>query len=97
MGLIVREPTNHRDDWYFCLTPLINSGSLMKKTRTVQYPNLPSVIWPIPLSDSLPVPSSPQHYELEIENAYSMEEESNNLTHSMIWLEDKYNKPHKLN
>ena len=76
--MVWREPTNHIDDCYFCLTPPIKAGLSMKKRGTVKYPNLPSAIRPIPHSDSLPVPTPPQHYELEVENEDSVEEEEPN-------------------
>ncbi|ESN93095.1 hypothetical protein HELRODRAFT_165255 [Helobdella robusta] len=63
-----REPKNHTDDCYFCLTPYVKAGLSMKKLGTVNYPNLPSAIRPIPHSDSLPVPTPSQSYEIEAEN-----------------------------
>jgi len=96
--MVWREPTNHTDNCYFCLTPPIKAGLSMKKRGTVQYPNLPSAIRPIPHSDSLPVPTPPQNYELEVENEDSVEEEEPNkpsTSHDPDFAE-KDDKPHRL-
>ena len=50
--MVWREPTGHVSDCYFCLT--IITGVTAKSKRTVQYPNLPSAIRPVPHSVKLP-------------------------------------------
>lgn len=81
--MVWREPTNHIDDCYCCLTQPIKVGLSMKKNRTVQYPNLPSAIRPIPHSDSLPVPTLPKNYELNVKNEDSVEEEVDNASSTL--------------
>jgi len=53
--MIWREPVNHVDDCYFCLTNI--TGMTKKKRRKICYPNLRSAIRPVPHSKDLPVPS----------------------------------------
>lgn len=96
--MVWREPTNHTDDCYFCLTPPIKAGLSMKKIRTVQYPNLPSAIRPIPHSDSLPVPTPPENCVFEVENEDSVEQEEPkkpSTSHDPDF-EGKDDKPHRL-
>ena len=55
---IWREPTNHANDCFFCMTNL----SAFKKTknrRNIIYPNIPSSLAPICHSDILPIPIPP--------------------------------------
>lgn len=40
MPVVWREPTNYTDGCFFRLIRPIKAGLLMKKPRTVQYPNL---------------------------------------------------------
>jgi hypothetical protein len=56
--MVWREPTNHVDDCYFCLTPPIKAGLSLKKIGTVKYANLPSAIRSIPHSSSYSTPNS---------------------------------------
>jgi len=52
--MVWREPKNHSDDCYFCS---VNFSGLTSKTRSsIQHPNLPSALQPIPHSNELPVP-----------------------------------------
>jgi len=51
------EPTDHASDRYFCLTSFI--GVTAKSKHTVQYPNLPSTMRPVPHSAELPGPKPP--------------------------------------
>ena len=57
-----REPTNHVSDCYFCLTSI--TGVTAKSKHTVQYPNLPSVMRPVPHSAELPVQKPPTNMML---------------------------------
>ena len=49
-----REPTNHTDDCYFCMTKVL--GFSKKSKHKIVYPSLPSAIRPVPHSEDLPVP-----------------------------------------
>ncbi|UYV83317.1 hypothetical protein LAZ67_23000493 [Cordylochernes scorpioides] len=52
--MIWREPEDHSSDCYFCLTK--TTGITSKSRHTVEYPDLPSAMRPVPHSDILPVP-----------------------------------------
>jgi len=60
--MVWREPTDHASDCYFCLTSI--TGVTEKSKHTVQYPNLPSAMKPVPQSAELPVPKPPTHMTL---------------------------------
>jgi hypothetical protein len=55
--IVWREPTDHVSDCYFCLASI--TGVTAKSKHTVQYPNLPSAMRPVPHSAELPVPKPP--------------------------------------
>ena len=60
--MVRREPRNHADDCYFCLTNVTGfNGSSRKK---IKYPNLQSAMRPVPHSDDLPVPTPPVNKDL---------------------------------
>lgn len=52
--MVWREPRNHVDDCYFCLTK--TSGYSKKTRHRITYPDLDSVTRPEPHSESVPVP-----------------------------------------
>jgi hypothetical protein len=54
------------------MVPPIQKGTTEKKTWTVQYPNIPSAIRPVPQGESLPIPEPPDSFSLD-----SDEEEKN--------------------
>ena len=60
--MVWREPTDHVSDCYFCLTSI--TGVTAKSKHTVQYPNLPSAMKPLPHSSELPVPKPPTNVTL---------------------------------
>ena len=60
--MIWREPKDHASDCYFCLTNI--SGITSKSKHTVQYPNLPSALRPVPHSEELPMPEPPKNITL---------------------------------
>jgi hypothetical protein len=60
--MVWREPTDHVSDCYFCLTRI--TGVRAKSRHTVQYPNLPSAMRPLPRSMGLPVPKPPTNLTL---------------------------------
>ncbi|UYV82671.1 hypothetical protein LAZ67_22000476 [Cordylochernes scorpioides] len=51
--MIWREHKDHSSDCYFCLTK--TTGITSKSRHTVEYPDLPSAMRPVPHSDNLPV------------------------------------------
>ena len=55
--MIWREPTNHTDDCYFCMTKVL--GFSKKNKHKIVYPSPPSAIRPVPHSEDLPVPVPP--------------------------------------
>ena len=55
--MVWREPRNHADDCYFCLTNV--TGSNASSRKKIKYPNLRSAMRPVPHSDDLPVPTPP--------------------------------------
>ncbi|UYV66321.1 hypothetical protein LAZ67_4001324 [Cordylochernes scorpioides] len=57
--MIRREPKDHSSDCYFCLTK--TTGITSKSRHTVEYPDLPSAMRPVPHSDILPVPQPPEN------------------------------------
>jgi hypothetical protein len=54
---VLKEPTDHVPDCYFCLTSI--TGVTAKSKHTVQYPNVPSAMRRVPHSAELPVPKPP--------------------------------------
>lgn len=59
--MVWREPKNHVDDCYFCLTNV--NGFSSKNKKHIEYPNVPSAIRPIPHAQDLPVPTPPSTWE----------------------------------
>jgi len=57
-----RQPTDHVSDCYFCLTSI--TGVTAKSKHTVQYPDLPSAMRPVPHGAELPVPKPPTNMTL---------------------------------
>ena len=60
--MIWREPRNHADDCYFCLTNI--TGFNASSRKKIKYPNLRSAMRPVPDSDDLPVPIPPVNKDL---------------------------------
>ena len=61
--MVWREPTDHTTDCYFCEFPVKTHNQ--KSLKSVVYPDLPSARRPIPHSEELPKPISPQLCDLE--------------------------------
>ncbi|KAL4702128.1 hypothetical protein ACJJTC_000132 [Scirpophaga incertulas] len=59
--MVWREPTNHFNDCYFCLTN--TEGYSKKKKKNIDYPTVPSAIKPVPHGEGLPVPTPPLNWE----------------------------------
>ncbi|UYV61768.1 hypothetical protein LAZ67_1006437 [Cordylochernes scorpioides] len=57
--MIWREPKDHSSDCYFCLTKTKGITSISR--HTVEYPDLPSAMRPVPHSDILPVQQPPEN------------------------------------
>ena len=66
-----REPTNHNNNCYFCMTPPVGKG-LSKKKQNIQYPDIPSAICPVPHGETLPVPEAPQKLTLDSDDEQSV-------------------------
>ena len=60
--MVWREPRNHADDCYFCLTNI--TGFNASSRKKIQYPNLRSAMRPVPHSDDLPVSTPPVNKDL---------------------------------
>ena len=60
--MVWREPRNHTDDCYFCLTNI--TGFNASSRKKIKYSNLRSAMRPIPHSDDLPVPIPPVNKDL---------------------------------
>ena len=73
--MIWREPTDHVNDCYFCLTPSMKKGFNRKKS-VIEYPNIPSAIRPVRHSDELPIPEPREIDLLSSDDAESSEERS---------------------
>ena len=60
--MVWREPTDHVSDCYICQASI--TGVTGKTKHTVQYPNLPSAVRPVPYNYELPVPKPPTNMTL---------------------------------
>lgn len=58
--MVWREPTNHCNDCYFCLTK--TAGYSKKNKCTIEYPNVPSAMRPVLHGAGLPVPIPPANW-----------------------------------
>ena len=74
--MIWREPTNHVDDCYFCLTPSMKKGFNRKRKSLIEYPNIPSATCPVLHSDNLPIPEPCEVDLLSSDDAESSKESS---------------------
>ena len=72
--MIWREPTDHVNDCYFCLTPTIKKEFNWKKKSVIEYPNILSAIRPVPHSDELPIPEPREIDLLSSDDAESSKE-----------------------
>ena len=61
--MIWREQKDHVTDCYFCLTNV--SGFSAKNKKSIEYPNLPSAMRPVPHDESLPFPKPPDEWTLD--------------------------------
>ena len=63
--MIWREPTDLVTNCYFCIVPSIDHGITKKRTQSIQYPNIPSALRPVPHGKGLPVPDPPTNIPTE--------------------------------
>ena len=77
--MIWREPKDHYQDCYFCLTK--TKGFSFKQRDKITYPNLDSARTPVPHDDSMPPPVPPQH-GLDATDSSTDEDNSDGLTSS---------------
>ena len=61
--MVWREQKDHYTDCYFCLTKI--SGVSFKHRKSIQYPNLPSAMRPVPHDANLPIPKPPAELTVE--------------------------------
>ena len=60
--MVWREPRNHADDCYFCLTRI--TGFNASSWKKIKYSKLQPAMRPVPHSDDLPVPTLPVNKDL---------------------------------
>ncbi|UYV64915.1 hypothetical protein LAZ67_3002413 [Cordylochernes scorpioides] len=72
--MIWREPKDHSSDCYFCLTK--TTAITSKSRHTVEYPDLPSAMRPVPHSDILPVPQPPENVIFSDDDSDRQEQQS---------------------
>jgi hypothetical protein len=72
--MIWREPKNHLNDCYFCMTNV--SGCSKKKKKHITYPNIESAIRPVRHNESLPIPKPPENFQLEEASSEDNDEKS---------------------
>ena len=63
--MIWGEPTDHVTNCYFCIVLSIDHGITKKRTQSIQYPNIPSVLRLVPHGEVLPVPDPPTNIPTE--------------------------------
>lgn len=63
--MIWREPRDHTSDCYFCMVTPVGQGLTKRKKWTVEYPNIPSALRPVPHSDENPVPQPPLSFSCD--------------------------------
>ncbi|KAH9631001.1 hypothetical protein HF086_000727, partial [Spodoptera exigua] len=59
-----REPSNHFNDCYFCMTDI--RGFTKKIKHNIKYPDVPSMSKPVPHSAEMPPPLPPSKNEIEV-------------------------------
>lgn len=64
--MIWREPQNHVNDCYFCMTDI--KGFSSKSKHKIQYHNIPSARRPVPHDESMPVPKPQDNVNPESES-----------------------------
>ena len=95
--MVWREPRNHADDCYFCLTNI--TGFNASSRKKIKYPNLRSAMRPVPHSDDLPVPTPPVNKDLSSSDEEMPSREDSAESKSLEDIESTYsgtsgNEPH---
>ena len=97
--MVWREPRDHLTDCYFCMTKI--SGITSKTRHTVNYPDIPSAIKPVPHSSDLPIPVRPETWSVEHEEEdINVESQDDDLdeTSDPIFLDSTFStEPHLIN
>jgi len=86
--MIWREPTDHTSNCYFCLVPATDKGLSKKKKATVQYPNIPSALRPVPHGEGPPVPEPPESFSLESDEEQHENQSTETETELAMYLQD---------
>jgi len=95
--MVWTEPTDHVSDCYFCLASV--TGVTANSKHTVQYPNLPSAMRPVPHIMELPVPKPPTNMTLSDSesNDEDVDQANKNMDCDPTFREaSSSNKPHLL-
>ena len=74
--MVWREPTDHSSNCYFCMIPPVAKGMSRKKKWTVEYPNIPSALRPVPHEEELPIPVPPESYTLDSDDDHDDNQDS---------------------
>ena len=85
--MVWREPRNHADDCYFCLTNI--TGFNASSRKKIKYPNLRSAMRPVPHSDDFPVSTPPINKDLlssSDEEMPSREDSTESISLERYWV-----------
>ena len=74
--VVWREPADHSSNCYFCMIPPVSKGMSRKKKWTVEYPNIPSALRPVPHGEELPIPVPPESYTLDSDDDHDDDQDS---------------------
>lgn len=77
--MVWRDPINHINNCYICLTNV--AGFSAKTIKYVNYPTVDTVTHPIPHSDVIPIPLSPQQCTQHPDSCSEEEEEDHEFLH----------------
>ena len=74
--LVWQEPTDHSSNCYFCMIPPVGKGMSRKKKWTLEYPNIPSVLCPVPHGEEVPIPVPPEFNPLDSDDHHDDDQDS---------------------
>ena len=63
--MVLREPSNHTTDCYFCMVPTISGGITKKNKWTSVYPNIPPALRPVLHGAGISVPEPPKEFTID--------------------------------
>ncbi|GFR19513.1 uncharacterized protein TNCT_73241 [Trichonephila clavata] len=92
-----REPTNHVDNCYFCMTPPMNMGWSRKKKGRLKYSCIPSAIQAVPHSADMPILDPSKKWEIVQDYVEDEEFISPGTSHDPDFEAEDLNEPHRLN